>query len=95
MEDLIKRIEIIKKSFEEVVEEIKTALEDVKKDIQKINEDIWGLYLAQDNNQEISSANTARIQTPRTVRYLQSSNLKTEGKILLDIGCGIGNERLR
>lgn len=66
-----------------------------KVDKSKINEDIWGLYLAQDNNQEISSANTARIQTPRTVRYLQSSNLKTEGKILLDIGCGIGNERLR
>tara|TARA_B100000073_G_scaffold342623_1_gene346008 strand:- start:10841 stop:12064 length:1224 start_codon:yes stop_codon:yes gene_type:complete len=66
-----------------------------KVDKSKINEDIWGLYLAQDNNQEISSANTARIQIPRTVKYFQNSNLKTEGKILLDIGCGIGNERLR
>ena len=66
-----------------------------KVDKSVVNEEVWGVYLEQDSNQEISSANTARIQIPRTVKYLQVSPYQTEGKKLLDIGCGIGNERLQ
>lgn len=60
---------------------------------KKINNDIWGVYTGEDMVQSISSAGTARLQMPRTYQIIKELDIQKEGALLLDIGCGNGNER--
>lgn len=58
---------------------------------KNINKKVWDIYLNNNVQQEISSQGTARIQKPRTLKMIQNMELKKD-LLLLDIGCGIGNE---
>lgn len=54
---------------------------------------IWDTYYDKElSNQEITSASTARLQRPRTLKVMREANLIEQGNILLDVGCGSGNK---
>jgi hypothetical protein len=57
-----------------------------------MSDNIWSIYLHGKTEQEISSAKTARLQRPKTLKIIKELNLNKNKPILLDIGCGSGNK---
>lgn len=54
--------------------------------------DVWSIYFSNSNSQSITSENTARNQIPSSFKLIEILKNK-EKKILLDIGCGSGNQK--
>lgn len=53
---------------------------------------VWDIYTQNNIEQSVSSAKTARIQIPRSYKFIEEQKLNENKPILLDIGCGIGNK---
>lgn len=51
---------------------------------------VWDVYLKSNNNQSIKSAETSRIQVPRSISFIKSLTKDSKNLTLLDIGCGKG-----
>jgi hypothetical protein len=57
-----------------------------------MSDNVWRIYLHGKTEQEISSAKTARLQRPKTLKIIKELNLHKNTPLLLDIGCGSGNK---
>lgn len=84
------------------LKENKMTLENTNNEIscflkQKQNEldfdKVWAIYTDNEIKQSIDSAKTARIQMPRSFNFIKYHKLNETKPVLLDIGCGSGNER--
>lgn len=64
-----------------------------KKAKEKMDEvlNVWDIYLENKVTQSETSAKTARVQIPRSVKIIESFNLSQDYHKVLDIGCGSGN----
>ena len=56
---------------------------------------IWNIYKNQEVIQEFSSAKTARIQEPRTLKIIEATGLISGSPVILDLGCGSGNQKFK
>lgn len=65
-----------------------------KKAKEKLDDtlNVWDIYLENKVEQSETSAKTARVQVPRSVKLIEAYGLSEEYKKVLDIGCGSGNK---
>ncbi len=73
--------------------DIDSRLENEKLDLQ--SEVFLTLENGEKVKQEISSANTARLQIPKTTNIIKETGIYKGDKVLLDVGCGSKNERFK
>lgn len=65
-----------------------------KKAKEKLDEalNVWDIYLENKIEQSETSAKTARVQVPRSVKMIEAFGIQDDYKKVLDIGCGSGNK---
>jgi len=71
--------------------EIQNFIEKKSKEKTVVEKDIWDIYLENKIIQSESSAKTARLQSPRSIKLIEEFGINKDYKKLLDIGCGSGN----
>lgn len=59
---------------------------------KNIDPEVWGIYTDNNIEQSVSSAKTARLQRPKTLKIIKDAGLHEDSPVLLDIGCGSGNK---
>ncbi len=93
------KLEILLALLDKLVRQLKEE-NNIKKFIEKkqeenISKDIWSIYIENSIEQSITSAATARLQIPQSLKIIKDNEIFKNSKKILDIGCGSKNQKFK